>query len=98
MECSRQNAIHAINRKGNSILLAQYQSRDKFWLEVAHLKLLYQMIKLAPKRYSPLVITKEISPLAYQLALPHSWKIYNMFYASLLLAYREMPLYGPNYS
>jgi len=40
------------------------------WLEGTHLRLPYQATKLAPKRYGPFEITKEISPVAYQLRLP----------------------------
>jgi hypothetical protein len=37
------------------------------------LKVRHQKTKLAPKRYGPFPITKEISPVAYQLSLPATW-------------------------
>jgi hypothetical protein len=40
------------------------------WLEGKNLKLLYQLTKLAPKRYGLFKIIKEVSPVAYQLNLP----------------------------
>src|SRR5260370_1122944 len=58
----------------------------------------YQTTKLAPKRYGPFRITKEISPVAYQLSLPISWTIHDVFHASLLVPYRENAVHGPNFS
>src|SRR5258708_9185745 len=68
------------------------------WLEGTHLHLPYQATKLAPKRYGPFEITKEISPVAYQLCLPIGWNIHNIFHALLLSPYCEMTAHGPNYS
>src|SRR5258707_1309200 len=62
------------------------------WLEGTHLRLPYQATKLAPKRYGPFEITKEISPIAYQLHLPIGWNIHDVFHALLLSPYREGPL------
>src|SRR5579864_5890903 len=56
------------------------------------------MTKLAPKRYRPFKIIKAISPVAYQLALPATWKIHDVFHVSLLSPYRETTAHGPNYS
>ena len=50
--------------------LNQFTSGDQVWLEVKHLKLPYQAPKLAPKRHSPFIIDKRVSPVAYQLQLP----------------------------
>jgi len=77
---------------------AQYNTGDQVWLEGENLCLPYQTTKLAPKRYGPFKIIKEISPVAYQLALPLMWKIHNMFHASLLSPYRETTAYSPNFS
>ncbi len=68
------------------------------WLEGTHLHLPYQATKLAPKQYGPFKITKEISPIAYQLCLPISWHIHDIFHASLLSPYCEMTAHRPNYS
>ena len=76
----------------------QYSTGDQVWLEGKNLRLPYQATKLAPKRYGPFKIIKEISPVAYQLALPLTWKIHDTFHASLLSPYRETTTYGPNFS
>jgi len=36
-------------------------------------------------------------PVAYQLTLPLSWGIHNVFHASLLLPYKETTAHGPNF-
>jgi hypothetical protein len=78
--------------------MPRYKLGDQVWLEATHLKLHYQKTKLAPKRYGPFVITKEISPVAYQIKLPASWGIHNVFHASLLSPYHETANFEPNFS
>ena len=96
----RAQAIDAINQsaKKDQEGIAKYKLGDQVWLEATHLKLHYQKTKLAPKRYGPFVIMKEISPVAYQIKLPASWGIHNVFHASLLSPYHEMVTFGPNFS
>jgi hypothetical protein len=68
------------------------------WLEGKNLKLPYQSTKLVPKRYGPFTITKEVSPVTYQLELPQAWGIHDVFHALLLAPYHEMMWHGPNFS
>ena len=93
-------AIDAINQlaRRDQGGMAKYKLGDQVWLEATHLKLCYQKTKLTPKRYGPFVITKEISPVAYQIKLPTSWGIHNVFHASLLSPYYKMMAFGPNFS
>ena len=100
MEERRAQATVALNQiaEKSGTPSAQYNTRDQVWLEGKNLHLLYQATKLAPKRYGPFKIIKEISPVAYQLALPLTWKIHDTFHASLLSPYCEMTAYGPNFS
>ncbi len=92
-------AIAAINQSSKpQTILSLFAIGAQVWLEGTHLCLPYQATKLAPKRYGPFKITKEISPVAYQLCLPTAWNIHNVFYASLLSPYRETNAHGPNYS
>jgi Chromo (CHRromatin Organisation MOdifier) domain len=54
--------------------------------------------KLDAKRYSPFPITKEVSPVVFQLALPPQWRVHNVFHASLLTPYKEMEEHGDNFA
>ena len=96
----RQQAIDAINQaaKGKPTPPSQYKINDEVWLEASNLKTRHQKTKLAPKRYGPFKIIKEISPVAYQIRLPMSWGIHDVFHASLLVPYHETMAHGPNYS
>ena len=88
----------AINRKAHQMPPSQFVPGQEVWLEGKNLKLPHQGTKLAPKRYGLFKITKEISPVAYQLALPPAWHIHNVFHASLLSPYCETHAHGPNFS
>jgi len=90
-------ALNQVAEKSGT-LLAQYNTRDLVWLEGKNLCLPYQATKLAPKRYGPFKIIKEISPVVYQLALPLTWRIHDMFHATLLSPYHKTNTYGPNFS
>ena len=67
------------------------------WLEATHLHLKYPSRKLAPKRHGPFEITCVLSPLTYQLRLLSTWKIYNIFHASLLSSYYSTKAHGPSF-
>src|SRR5258707_873898 len=99
MKERRLQAITAINQssKGQNIP-SSFPVGAQVWLEGTHLRLPYQMTKLAPKRYGPFEIVREISPVAYQLRLPAAWNIHNIFHTSLLSPYHETNTHGPNYS
>ena len=71
---------------------------DKVWLEGKNLQLHYPTRKLAPRREGPFEISHVISPLAYRLQLPPTWKIHDVFHASLLSTYRETAEHRPNYA
>ena len=43
------------------------------------------------------MITKAVSPVVFRLELPPTWKIHDVFHASLLTPYRETTAYGANY-
>src|SRR5258708_34180196 len=97
---SRAQAIDAINRAGRHPTnpQIQFKANDQVWLDAKNLRLPYQTTKLAPKRHGPFRITKEISPVAYQLSLPASWAIHDEFHAPPLLPYRENAIHGLNFS
>jgi hypothetical protein len=96
----RAQALDAINcaAKGGQVIPLQYNIGEQVWLEATHLKMKHQKTKLAPKRYGPFKIVKEISPVAYQLELPAAWGIHPTFPCftpiALLLGLRAVRLTG----
>jgi hypothetical protein len=54
-------------------------------------------MKLAPRRYGPFKVVTKVSDVAYKLQLPDTWKIHNVFHASLLTPYKETEKHGPNF-
>jgi hypothetical protein len=71
---------------------------DKVWLEGRNLRLRYPSKKLAPRREGPFEIAQVISPVTFRLWLPPTWKIHDVFHASILTSYKETAEHGPNYS
>src|SRR5712692_223856 len=99
MKERRLQAITAINQSSKEQSIpSSFLVGTSVWLEGTHLRLPYQATKLAPKRYGPFEIVREVSPVAYQLRLPVAWNIHDVFHASLLSPYRETDAHGPNYS
>jgi len=77
---------------------APFTIRSKVWLEGTNLRLLTNATtKLAPRRYGPFVVATQVSKVAYRLCLPSTWKIHNVFHASMLTPYRETNQHGPNF-
>ena len=85
----REAALYALNKVAQTAPTSQYKVGEWVWLEAKHLALPYALTKLAPKCHRPFQITKEISPVAYQLTLPRAWTIHNVFHSSLLTSYKE---------
>ena len=75
----------------------EFKIGEKVWLEGRNLKSDRPSIKLAAKRYGPFKITKVLSPITYQLQLPLSWKIHDVFHVDLLTPYKETTIHGPNF-
>src|SRR6267142_1683051 len=74
-----------------------FNEGDKVWLKGTHLRLPYDTMKLAPRRYGPFKVAAKISDIAYWLKLPDTWKIHNVFHTSLLMPYKETDKHGPNF-
>ena len=85
----REVALDALNKTAQATPMSQYKVGEWVWLEAKYLALPYTSTKLAPKCHGPFQIMKEISPVAYQLALPRAWMIHNVFHSSLLTHYKE---------
>ena len=54
--------------------------------------------KLHPKRFGLFEVTAALGKVTYQLQLPSTWRIHNVFHASLLSPYYEMGVHRVNYS
>ena len=80
--------------KGNFI---PFKKGQKVWLDSRNLKTNYHK-KMSPKREGPFEIEDVLGPLTYHLKLPESWKIHNVFHATLLRPYKENDVYGENYT
>ncbi len=100
MERNCRNTIWALNKSSdqNGIPPSQYKLGEQVWLDASHLKLPHQKARLTLKRLGPFKITKEISPVAYQLVLPVNWRIHDVFHASLLNSYHETTVHSPNFT
>lgn len=57
---------------------------QKAWLSTKNLPLRVGTRKLAEKWTGPFMLQKQISNEAWQLALPNTWKIHNVFHSSQL--------------
>ena len=95
---ARDQATRIINQKAGEAPSPQFTVGDQVWLEGSHLKLPHLSTKLAPKRYGPFTIMKQINPVTYQLILLTTWQIHPVFHTSLLSPYVETDAHGPNYS
>ena len=71
---------------------------NKVWLKATNLHLHLPSRKLSPKWLGPFEITHILSPLTYRLKLPCTWKIHNVFHATLLSPYHSTEAYRPFFS
>ena len=69
-----------------------FKKGDRVWLDTRNLKTNHHK-KIAPKREGPFTITDVMGPVTYRINLPESWKIHNVFHASLLRQYKETEVY-----
>jgi hypothetical protein len=69
----------------------EFQIGDNVWLEGTNLKRIEGTPKLSPRWYGPFRVAAKISHVTYRLTLPETWKIHNVFHASLLTPYKETP-------
>jgi Integrase zinc binding domain len=56
---------------------------DQVWLDTRNLKTSHHK-KIGPRREGPFEITRVIGPVTYQLKLPTTWRIHNVFHTTLL--------------
>ena len=95
---ARSDAQTALQRRIKPLTLPRsFVTGDKVWLDARNLKIKAPSKKLSPRRYGPYRITKQVSPVTYQLQLPKSLKIHNVFHVDLLIPYHETQEHGVNY-
>ena len=71
---------------------------DKVWPEATNLQIPYPSRKLAQKCHGPFEIAQILSSLVYRLRLPSTWKIHDVFHATLLTSYWQTEAHGPYFS
>ncbi len=96
-EMGRAQKIMALRNQGNR-RFKPYNKGDQVWVEGTNIKTLYPSAKLSSKRYGPFKVLEQLSDAVYQLEIPRHWKIHNVFHANLITPYKEMELYGPNFT
>ena len=94
---SQQLLVERTKRKKGEWHYHGFKEGDQVWLEGTNLRLSHPSTKLVPKRYGPFKVLREISPVIYRLELPPHWTLHNVFHASLLTPYREMPEHRINF-
>jgi len=99
-----RNATQEAQRKAQESWIKErpwftpFKIGTKVWLEGTNLRLPSNITtKLAPRRYGPFMVAAKISNVAYKLSLPPTWKIHDVFHASLLMPYKETDQHGPNF-
>jgi hypothetical protein len=95
----REAILIAQQRWAHSKYLGRtFKIGDKVWLEGHNLRTEQPTAKLAPKRHGPFPIKKVLLPITYQLTLPVTWKIHDVFHVDLLTPYIETDFHSPNYT
>ena len=82
------------NRKQSNF--TPFKKNQKIGLDTRNLKINYHK-KIAPKCEGPFEIEEVLGPVTYQLKLLTTWKIHNVFHATLLQPYIKHKVYGNNY-
>lgn len=72
-----------------------FNKGDKVWLEAKNIRVGGDYRKLRALREGPFEIMEVLGPLTYRLKLPRTWRIHDVFHASLLSAYRTTAIHGP---
>jgi hypothetical protein len=111
LEEKRRQAHAAMQRAQDLLLKRNQQQRgrrayqpfeegDKVWLEGRNLHTSHPFPKLTPKHYGPFLVEQVINPMVFKLKLLEQWKqkrLHPVFYASLLMPYKEMEEHSTNF-
>jgi hypothetical protein len=71
---------------------------QQVWLDARNLHVNTPSKKLSPRRYGPFKVIKQISKVAYQLKLPPSMRIHDVFHIDRLIPFVSTEAYGAAYS
>ena len=98
----QKEAIKAIRKQAQEAILHSQmllfkETPFRLYKEGQNLRTTHPTHKLRAKRYGPFQVIKVLSHVAYQLQLPPSWKIHNVFHASYLSPFRETTEHGTNF-
>jgi hypothetical protein len=74
-----------------------FKEGDQVWLDSRNLKTIYHK-KMKPRREGPFIITEALGPVTYRLKLPTTWRIHNVFHATLLRPYKQNEVYGEHFT
>lgn len=74
-----------------------FKEGDLVWLEGCNLHIDQPTAKLSPKRHGPFFIKKTLGLVTYQLTLPATWKIHDVYHVDLLTPYSETDFHSPNF-
>ena len=74
-------------------IFTPFKKGEKVWLDTRNIKTTNNP-KIGPRREGPFEISDVLGPLTYQLNLPASWRIHNVFHAVLLCLYIENNVHG----
>ena len=77
-------------------MFTPFEKGQKVWLDSHNLKTSYHK-KIGPKQEGPFKIEEVLGPVTYQLKLPETWRIHNIFHAVLLRLCMETEAHGNNY-
>ena len=91
-EAQQRQSAYA-NKKRRDV---RYKVGDKVMITTANLKKMDRAPKLLPKWIGPYTITKVISPVAYELALPAKMKVHPVLHVSRMRAYHSDNNQFPN--
>jgi hypothetical protein len=98
LQDARSDAQKALQRCIKPLITPRtFVTGNKVWLDARNLKINTPSRKLSSRRYGPFEIVKQVSPVTYQIKLPPSMKIHNVFHVDLLIPYHETDAYGTAY-
>ena len=83
-----------VDRRKNTF--TPFKKGDLVWLDTRNIKMTNNP-KIGPWREGPFAISDMLGPLTYQLELPPTWWIHNVFHAILLQPYIENETHGANF-